>query len=157
MDRAIPAAEIGAQLEIVLASAGFSGAGRLGPFLRYLVEQSLAGESAALKEAVIGAEVFQRGAGYDPRVDPIVRVEARRLRSRLADYYAGPGAADPVKIDLPKGNYVPLFTANAPAPGPVATRSRRRSSGPWWPPTGGYGRGRHPPRPRPLPFFRSST
>ena len=108
--------EIRAQLEKVLTSEGFADAGRLGPFLRYLVEQTLAGEGLKLKESVLGVEVFQRRPDYDPRIDPIVRVEASRLRSRLGEYYGGAGAADPVRIELPKGTYVPVFTAAAAAP-----------------------------------------
>lgn len=95
------------ELELVIASPGFAGAGRLAPFLRFVVERVLAQEP--VKEAVIGVQVFNRPADYDPRVDPIVRVEARRLRTRLAEYYAGPGAADPLVIQLPKGGYVPVF------------------------------------------------
>ena len=95
-----------------MASPGFADAGRLAPFLRFIVERALAGEP--VKEAVIGVEVFTRPPSYDPRVDPIVRVEARRLRSRLDDYYRGPGAADPIVIQLPKGGYVPVFVPREP-------------------------------------------
>jgi TolB-like protein/tetratricopeptide (TPR) repeat protein len=101
------------ELETVAGSAGFTGAGRLVPFLRFVVERTLAGEP--VKEALIGVEVFGRPPDYDPRVDPIVRVEARRLRSRLAEYYEGAGAADPVIIQLPKGAYVPVFLARGAA------------------------------------------
>ena len=112
------------ELETVVGSAGFADAGRLAPFLRFVVERTLAGEP--VKEAVIGVEVFRRPPDYDPRVDPIVRVEARRLRSRLAEYYEGPGAADPVVIQLPKGAYVPVFVAQGIAgqsPGCPANRT----------------------------------
>jgi TolB-like protein len=107
------------ELEAVVASPGFAEAGRLAPFLRFVVERTLAGEP--VKEAVIGVEVFNRPPDYDPRVDPIVRVEARRLRSRLAEYYEGPGIGDPVIIQLPKGAYVPVFVPREPplAPDPV--------------------------------------
>ena len=97
------------ELETVVASTGFADAGRLAPFLRFLVERTLAGER--VKEAVIGVEVFNRPADYDPRVDPIVRVEARRLRSRLLEYYEGPGTGSPIVIQLPKGAYVPVFVS----------------------------------------------
>jgi TolB-like protein/Tfp pilus assembly protein PilF len=119
------------ELEAVVSSPGFTGAGRLAPFLRFVVERTLSGEP--VKEAVIGVEVFGRPADYDPRVDPIVRVEARRLRSRLADYYAGPGLGDPVVIQLPKGAYVPVFVlretpdASEPAPLPGAPVKSRPS------------------------------
>ncbi|MCC6860293.1 MAG: hypothetical protein IT158_17120 [Bryobacterales bacterium] len=79
-------------------------------FLRFVVEQALAGRGSELKEYLVGVEVFDRGEGYDPRVDPIVRVEARRLRSKLSAYYESEGAADPVRIDLPTGRYCPRFS-----------------------------------------------
>ena len=106
--------QIRAALERILASPGFTGAGRLGPFLRYVVERGLKGDAAGLKESVLGVEVFQRSPDYDPRTDPIVRVEARRLRSRLEEYYSGDGASDPVRISLPKGGYVPVFEQASP-------------------------------------------
>ncbi len=107
---------IRAELARVVGSPGFVSAWRLAPFLTFVVARALAGEP--VKESVVGVEVFGRPADYDPRLDPIVRVEARRLRSRLADYYAGPGANDPVVIELPKGAYTPTFktrTEVAPA------------------------------------------
>src|SRR4051812_23284077 len=78
-------------------------------FLRFVVEQTLAGRGEEMKESLVGIDVFDRAADYDPRIDPIVRVEARRLRKKLQQYYAGTGASDAVHIELPKGTYVPLF------------------------------------------------
>ena len=70
-----------------------------------------------MKEYSLGVEVFARGKDFDPRIDPIVRVQARNLRTRLEDYYASPGAGDPVRIALSKGSYVPAFGWNqAPSP-----------------------------------------
>lgn len=115
-----------AQLGRILASGGFRDAGRLGAFLRFVVEETLRGEGSRLKEAVIGVEVFQRPADYDPRIDPVVRVEARRLRARLDDYYAGPGQADRLRISLPKGAYVPVFEESSPAGGTAPVRRTRR-------------------------------
>jgi serine/threonine-protein kinase len=103
----IAAEEIRRQLHLILASDGFRDAGRLGPFLTFLVDRVLAGEAAGLKESVVGVEVFRRPADYDPRTDPIVRVEARRLRARLEQYYQE--HHDPVVISVPKGGYVPGF------------------------------------------------
>ncbi len=120
---------IRAELARVVASPGFVSAGRLAPFLTFVVERALAGEP--VKESVVGIEVFGRPTNYDPRLDPIVRVEARRLRSRLAEYYAGPGANDPLVIELPKGAYAPSFRARTdavppePVPGAAARRVRR--------------------------------
>jgi TolB-like protein len=108
------------QVERVLSSELFSSAGRHSRLLRYLVERTLAGEGDRLKEYVLGTEVFDRSDSFDPRIDSIVRVEARRLRSRLDDYYRGPGAGDPVVITVPRGSYVPTF-AVAAAPAAVTT------------------------------------
>jgi TolB-like protein len=107
-----PAAEdIQRQLDRILASEGFINAERMTRFLRYVVERSLAGESDQVKEYVIGLEVFGRDAAYDPRLDSIVRVEARRLRAKLDEYYAGVGSNDPLIIQLRRGSYVPAFVA----------------------------------------------
>lgn len=118
--------QVRAELERVLASRGFRDAGRLAPFLRHLVETALAGETERLKESVLGVEVFQRPADYDPRTDPIVRVEARRLRARLEEYYAAEGSGSPVRIGLPKGGYVPAF-AGAGQPGGGAVFKMRKA------------------------------
>jgi serine/threonine-protein kinase len=114
--------EIRGSLAKVVASPGFTGAGRLGPFLTFLVDRALSGETDGLKESVLGVEVFQRAADYDPRTDPIVRVEARRLRARLEEYYAGPGSGDAVRINLPKGGYVPVFSKAGSAAPPAESR-----------------------------------
>ena len=98
------------QLDRLLASAVFANAGRMSRFLKFVVEQTLAGEGERLKEYVIGVEVFDRDASYDPRLDSIVRVEAARLRSKLAEYYAGEGRGDAVVLSLPKGGYAPIVT-----------------------------------------------
>jgi TolB-like protein len=119
-----------AALGRILASPLFSGAERLSRFLRFAVEQVLDGHGDRLKEYVLGVEVFDRDERYDPRLDSIVRVEARRLRSKLAEYYASEGAADPIVIELPKGSYVPRFNDRAsaaavPTPAVAAPSSRR--------------------------------
>ena len=100
-----------AQLERILASPGFANAGRLSRFLRFVVERTLDGEGDQLKEYRLGTEVFDRPADYDPRIDSIVRVEARRLRAKLAEYYAGPGKGDAVVIGMDKGSYTARFDA----------------------------------------------
>jgi TolB-like protein/Flp pilus assembly protein TadD len=125
------------QVARIVASSGFVSAGRLAPFLGFVVDRMLAGEP--IKESLVGVAVFGRPADYDPRLDPIVRVEARRLRLRLAEYYAGPGAQDPVLVDLPKGGYLPVFAYREDTvalgtegllPVPLTTGRRRRW---WWP------------------------
>jgi len=103
------------QLDRLLASAVFANAGRMSRFLKFVVEQTLAGEGERLKEYVIGIEVFDRDATYDPRLDSIVRVEAARLRSKLAEYYAGEGRGDAVVLSLPKGGYAPAVTLEHPS------------------------------------------
>ncbi len=103
------AALIRDQLARILASPGFVNSARMCQFLRFVVENSI-GSGERLKETVIGVEVFGRAAGYDPSLEPIVRVEARRLRDKLEQYYAGRGANDPVVITLPKGGYTPEFS-----------------------------------------------
>ena len=90
----------------VLNSAGFARNERLSRFLRFIVEQHLEGRDLELKESVIAIEVYGRQPDYNPKLDPIVRTEARRLRVRLCDYYKGVGADAAVIIDLPKGGYV---------------------------------------------------
>ena len=107
----VAAEQVLACLGNILASPEFSPSPQLSRFLRYVVENGLAGEEAALKESVIGVAVFRRDASYDTKLDPIVRVEARRLRNRLDEYYRRAGSCDPVHISLPKGGYVPLFAA----------------------------------------------
>jgi len=97
--------EVQAGLARILASGCFAQAGRSSDFLRFVVEQTLAGAGARLKGYSVGVEVFGRPADFDPQTDPLVRVEAGRLRQRLAQYYAGEGAADPIRIRLPRGNY----------------------------------------------------
>src|SRR5499427_439463 len=98
------------QVEKVVVSNLFSRSDRLIRFLRFAVEQTLSGNTDSLKEQTIGIEVFDRRPDYDPRIDPIVRVEARRLRAKLKAYYASRGRSDDnVLIGLPKGTYVPFF------------------------------------------------
>jgi TolB-like protein len=104
------------QLKRVLSSPVFTSSGRLSRFLEFVVERTLAGDGERLKEYVIGIEVFDRDASYDPRLDSIVRVEAARLRAKLAEYYAGDGRADPIVLTLPKGGYAPAVNVVEPAP-----------------------------------------
>jgi hypothetical protein len=97
------------QLENILSSAELRSAPSLQRFLRHVVEETLAGRGDALKEYSIGSSVFARGEDFNPKIDAIVRVQARNVRARLEQYYAGPGAHDAVIIELPKGTYVPVF------------------------------------------------
>ena len=97
------------QLARLLASNTFMQVDRLKRFALFIVQESLAGRGTELKEYVIGVHVFGREDSFDPRTDPIVRVQARRLRARLDRYYREEGHADDVVIELPKGGYTPVF------------------------------------------------
>lgn len=112
------------QVDRILATRDFADFPRSAAFLRYVVEQTLAGRGAELKESVIGLEVFGRQAGYNPKSDSIVRTQARRVRERLHEYYSGEGKDDPVRIEIPKGTYIPEFTVCA---APAVSVRRRRS------------------------------
>jgi signal transduction histidine kinase len=99
-----------AQLKRILADARFAKSPQLSRFLKYCVERTLLGDVDRLKEQVLGIEVFRRSPDFDPRVDPIVRVEARRLRHKLEEFYDTAGRLDPVLIMFPRGEYVPRFS-----------------------------------------------
>jgi len=136
--------EIRSQLERLLASDAFAHTDRLRRFLRFVVERALAGEADALKEYVIGLEVYDRGDDYDPRVDSIVRVEAGRLRSKVESYYAHDGRRDPILIAIPRGSYAPVFErredqrapAESAAPADAASEPRPVSRRAWRPAAG---------------------
>jgi Tol biopolymer transport system component len=104
-----------AQLTRILASEIFSRSDRLTAFLTYIVEQTLTGHGAALKEQVLAMEVYGKGADFGAAVDPIVRVDARRLRDKLREYYAS-APHDAIVISVPKGSYAPTFEMNGHAP-----------------------------------------
>jgi tetratricopeptide (TPR) repeat protein len=105
--------EINEALRRILASDPFLRSERLTHFLTYIVGKTLQGHSESLKEYHIGVEVCGRKESYDTRTDPVVRVEARRLRAALSLYYANDGKGDSVQISLPKGGYVPCFSSRA--------------------------------------------
>jgi adenylate cyclase len=96
-------------LERILASGDFDGSPRSRGFLRFIVEETLAGRQDGLTQAAIAVKVFGRRADFDPTVDPIVRIQAGRLRRSLERYYLLTGAGDPVRIELPRGSYVPVL------------------------------------------------
>jgi TolB-like protein/Flp pilus assembly protein TadD len=110
---AVDAAAVRAHLERVLSSQSFKAAKGQSKFLRYVVEEALAGRADAIKEYSIGVEVFGRGQSFDPRISNIVRVEAQRLRSKLAKYYDGEGREEILRIELPKGGYAPTWGSPA--------------------------------------------
>jgi len=135
------APEIRAQLDKILASRCFEQAQRASRFLRYAVEQTLAGHGERLKGYTIAVEAFDRSPDFDAQSDPLVRVEAGRLRRRLIEYYATEGQDDAVRIELPRGAYSvawtlrrddrnaalgPALTADTLTAGPAGHVRRRR-------------------------------
>lgn len=107
--------EVRHQLTTISASRVFINSPRLNSFLQYIVKRALDGAADDVKEYSIGVDVFDRGDAFDPRADTIVRVQAGRLRKKLAEYYATEGEVDPVVIDVPKGGYVPMFRCRSEA------------------------------------------
>ena len=99
-------------LSRVLASPLFERGPRQSAFLRFIVERTLDGRQEEIKEYEIAVRVYERREDHSTRTDPIVRVEAARLRSKLREYYANEGALEPLRIELPKGTYVPEFVAS---------------------------------------------
>ncbi|CAH1655135.1 TPR_REGION domain-containing protein [Hyphomicrobiales bacterium] len=100
---------IRAELARVLASDAFRAAPQLSAFLTFIVERTIEGRAAELKGYTIAVEGLGRPADFNPQIDPIVRVEAGRLRRALAQYYTGEGQGSPVLISMPVGGYVPVF------------------------------------------------
>jgi tetratricopeptide (TPR) repeat protein len=124
-DGAPSEAVLRAQLEKILCSGLFREAEGLKRFLRYSVEQTLHGQGDQLKEYRLAIDVFDRSASFDPRLDPVVRMAARRLRSKLREYYEQEGRSDPIRIEVPKGAYTAVFSEN---PGVVGAPARASSS-----------------------------
>jgi serine/threonine-protein kinase len=130
----MPAAESEAQavrrqLQRVLDSTVFARTERLSRFLRFVVERHLDGRDDEIKESVIAIEIFGRRPDYNPKYDPIVRTEARRLRAHLSKYYATDGKSDVLVIDLPKGGYAPKFQPAETSHEPDRTIRRRLGIG----------------------------
>jgi serine/threonine-protein kinase len=90
------------QVERIVSSEQLTRSPRSCRFLRFVVQETNEGRGNELKQYLIGVHVFDRDESFDPRLDPIVRVQARKLRQRLTQYYEGPGVRDPVVIELPK-------------------------------------------------------
>ncbi len=110
----IPILEIQAELDRILKSRVFIHSHRIRRFLQFVVEECLFGRQHRLKEYLIGLEVFNRQEDFDPRVDSIVRVEARRLRTKIEEYYQKEGRENEIRIELRKGSYVPIFEHHSP-------------------------------------------
>jgi hypothetical protein len=121
--------EVRAQVARMIASDDFIRSPQLGAFLRFVVDAVLQGRSDRIKAYTIGVDVLRRDTSFDPQIDPIVRVGATRLRCTIDRYYAGIGNADAIRVDLPRGSYVPTFTrVTSPGPQPQAAVVRSHSS-----------------------------
>jgi hypothetical protein len=118
------ACQIRAALEQVTASSTFRKSGQLASFLRFAVQETLAGRGDRIKAYTIATAALGRDDNFDPQLDPIVRVEAGRLRRALRQYYAAEGHDDPIVIDLPVGRYTPVFRRNS-GRGQAAAPARR--------------------------------
>jgi TolB-like protein len=130
MDLPPPAPDSGAvkaQLERIARSDQFARSERLTRFLQFICATTIQGKADELKETVIGTSVFERAPDYDPKIDSIVRKEANRLRSRLDEYYRTMGLHDPVRVELPKGGYVPVFRFAAQSEPSVQVRRRSQA------------------------------
>jgi TolB-like protein len=111
------------QLDPILQSGPFHQSRRRQRFLEYLVNETLAGRGERLKGYNVALDVFDRPESFDPVTDPLVRIEAARLREKLREYYGTEGQGDPIRIDLPKGSYTPHIEFCQPAtPGPWPDR-----------------------------------
>jgi TolB-like protein/Tfp pilus assembly protein PilF len=119
------------QLVRILNSGPFHQSQRRQRFLEYLVNETLAGRGERLKGYNVALEVFDRPETFDPTVDPLVRIEAARLREKLREYYGTDGQGDPIHIDLPKGTYTPQIEfrqAASPNPWPAFTPLSEKAS-----------------------------
>ncbi len=99
-----------AELDRILHGRALHGSGNLKAFLRFVVDRTIENQESQLKEYVIATEVFGRGEDFDSRIDSVVRVQASRLRAKLQEYYTTEGKDDRVILDLPKGQYTPVFS-----------------------------------------------
>lgn len=136
-EETVHADAVRAALQSILASTPFRNAVRLQRFLEFIVEGTLRGEGGQLKEYVIALGVFRRPVTFEPHLDSVVRVEARRLRAKLAEYYEGEGRQANIVIDLPKGSYRPVFRHTDITGIPGRVRQVCRTIRPSWAIAGG--------------------
>lgn len=136
-DSTVPESDIRDALARVLDSSAFHGSARCQQFLRFVVERTLDGEAASIKERTIAVEVFGRPVDFEGSEDSIVRVKAGEIRRRLTQYYESAGQLDPVLITLPRGGYVPCFEERNvlsaagmdEAPSPETVKPKRHLAG----------------------------
>lgn len=131
--------DIAAQLDRIFSSSDFNTSERNRRFLSYIVTETLAGRGDRIKAYTIAVSAFDRDEHFDPNADPVIRIEASRLRRALERYYLTAGRSDPILITIPKGHYVPMFEAMGSEPvhedapvdeGASDTRSRASPGGP---------------------------
>ena len=129
-----PVAEEAARRELakILESTTFHGSETLKRFLRYTFERTLRGQGDQLKEYRLGVEVFDRPSSFDPRIDPVVRMAARRLRAKLQEYRETEGQKDQIWIDVPKGAYAANFVPNNTTVKQLMTDARPDQSARRW-------------------------
>jgi TolB-like protein len=108
-ERILAAGAIEEETDRILASKEFDASERNRRFLRYVVEETVAGRAGRIKAYSIATAVFNRDDSFDPQTDPIIRIEASRLRRSLERYYLTDGRLDPIRITIPKGSYIPQF------------------------------------------------
>jgi TolB-like protein len=104
-----PESGIREELDRILSNPAFKNSGVLSGFLKFVVDETLAGRHHEIKEYSIGVNVLSRNTNFNPQLDPIVRMHAGRLRRALKEYYYETGKKDEIRIEIPKGNYIPLF------------------------------------------------
>jgi adenylate cyclase len=121
------------QLERILASTDFDASPRSRAFVRFILEETLAGRQQGLTQTAIATRVFGRREDFDPTVDPIVRIQAGRLRRSLERYYLMSGSGDPIRIQLPRGTYVPVVGWTPRADEPASGRKAPVESRDGWP------------------------
>ncbi len=97
------------QLNRILTSPVFKGSRVLSGFLEFVTNKTLAGRVHEIKEYSIGIQVLSKKMDFNPQLDSIVRIHAGRLRRALSEYYHNLGVSDPIRIDIPKGSYIPVF------------------------------------------------
>jgi adenylate cyclase len=117
------------QLGRILASPEFQATDKMRDFLSFIVQEKLAGRSNRLKGYTIALAVFDRADDFDSANDPVVRIQAGRLRRALERYYLTAGSRDPIQIDIPKGRYIPRFAALPDAPREMLAGAGRKTAG----------------------------
>jgi len=123
------------QLQRIFDSPEFDGTKTQRAFLQYVVKKAIQGKSDEIKGYTVATEVFGRSQDFDQNIDPIVSIQANKLRRALERYYLIAGQQDPVRIDIPKGTYVPVFTPHSATPGSTApiSKSQAKSIEESWP------------------------